>query len=351
MNHFKFFSKKDILSLTKVRRYETKIGERIQHLRHHADWPEALVESPAKYVMLGIPEDIGVKANMGMGGADTNWVPFLSSFLNQQSNDFFTGESILLLGHFDFGDMKYLIETNASDPEERIIAYRHAVHTLDEEIEVLIKTIAAAGKIPLVIGGGHNNAYPLIKGVSKGLYKTDVLPLAQINCINLDTHADFQPMEGRHSGNGFRYAEADGFLGKYCIVGLDENHIPQTVLHEIHENPFIKYSSFEDIFLYERLNFIQAVAQATGFTEDNYTGVEIDLDAIEYALCSNHSPSGITLLQARQFVHFVGTDAKVAYLHIAEGASQLGDGEKDEQTGRLISYLVTDFVKANGRVN
>ena len=42
MKHFKFYSKKDVLSLTKVRRYETRIGERIQHLKEGADWPEAL---------------------------------------------------------------------------------------------------------------------------------------------------------------------------------------------------------------------------------------------------------------------------------------------------------------------
>lgn len=347
MNHFKFFSKKDILSVTKVRRYETKIGERLQYLRQDADWPEALTASPAKYVLLGIPEDIGIKANLGVGGADTNWIPFLTSFLNQQSNDFFTGEDILLLGHFDFGDLQYLIEAHAYDPDERVNAYRHAVLTLDDEIETLLKSIAFAGKIPIVIGGGHNNAYPLIKAVSKGLYKADRLPLAQLNCINLDTKADLQPMEGRHSGNGFRYAEADGFLGKYCIIGLDQNQVAQSVLQEIHGNPFIRYISYEDIFLHGRLNFTQAVAQATGFTEDNLTGIEIDLSAIEYALCSNHSPNGISLLQARQFIHFVATDAKVAYLHIAEGAAQLGDGEKDEHTGRLISYLVTDFVKAN----
>ena len=30
MNHFKYYNKHDILSLTRIRRYETKLGERIQ---------------------------------------------------------------------------------------------------------------------------------------------------------------------------------------------------------------------------------------------------------------------------------------------------------------------------------
>src|SRR4051812_9903571 len=112
MKHFRFYSKEDILSLTKVRKFETRIGERISYLASGGEWPDVIIDSPAKYVLLGIPEDIGVKGNMGIGGADTNWLPFLNAFLNTQSNDFLPGNNILLLGHFDFGDLKYLIENN-----------------------------------------------------------------------------------------------------------------------------------------------------------------------------------------------------------------------------------------------
>jgi len=347
MKHFKFYSKNDILSITKIRRFETKLGERIQYLKKEDEWPDVLAQSSAKYVLVGIPEDIGVKANHGIGGADTNWLPFLNSFLNIQSNDFLSGENLLLLGHFDFGDIQYLIENNAYNNDELISAYRHAVMIIDDEVEHIMKAIAAAKKIPVVIGGGHNNSYPIIKAVAKGLHKADVIPLAQINCINLDAHADYRPTEGRHSGNGFRYAEEDGYLGKYAIIGLHQNYLAQNELLEIHENPFIHYCSYEDIFIHERKNFIQAIAHATGFTEDTYTGIELDLDSVRHVLSSAHTPSGITALQARQFVNFAATDAKVAYLHITEGACQLQDGKKDETTGKLISYLVSDFIKAN----
>lgn len=345
MKHFKFYSKDDILSLTKVRRFETRMGERLQFLKADREWPEVLQESTAKYVLLGIPEDFGVKANYGVGGTETAWLSFLASFLNIQSNDFFTGENILLLGHFDFGDIKFLIENNAYHPEEKINAYRHALNIIDEEVEDLLKVIASSKKIPIIIGGGHNNSYPIIKGVAKGMYKADLIPLAQINCINLDAHADYNVAEGRHSGNGFRYAEEDGYLGKYCMVGLHENYITQNVLMDIHNNPFLEYISYEEIFIHERKNFIQAVAHATGFTEDTYTGIEIDLDCVENTLSSALTPSGINVLQARKYITFTAQDAKVAYLHISEGATQLEDGRKNDSTGKLISYLVSDFVK------
>src|SRR6187402_3898025 len=161
MLHLKIYSKADVLSLTKIRRFETRLGERLQVIQDTSDIARSLATSTAKYVLFGVPEDLGAKGNYGIGGTDTLWIPFLQSFLNIQSNDFFDGAEVLLLGHFDFGDIQYLIDTTARTQDEKIEAYRHAVNTVDDEVEQLAKMIAEAKKIPLVIGGGHNNSYPL----------------------------------------------------------------------------------------------------------------------------------------------------------------------------------------------
>jgi len=253
----------------------------------------------------------------------------------------------LLAGHFDFGDIQYLIDTTAKSEEEKIEAFRHAVIAVDDEVEHLAKIITEAKKIPIVIGGGHNNTYPLIKGSSKGWHKAGALPLAQINCINLDTHADYRPLEGRHSGNAFRYAEEDGYLQKYCVIGLHENYIPQNVWIDIVNNPFIDCITYEDIFVHEKRTFMQAVSHATGFTEDTLTGIDLDLDAIQNTLSSAMTPVGITATQARQYVSFAAADSKPAYFHICEGATRLSDGRTDATSGKLISYLVSDFIKGN----
>ncbi len=244
MQHFKIYNKQDVLSLTQLRRFETKLGERLQVAQQTTEIEQSIKETSAEYVLLGIPEDIGIKANGHTGGADSAWIHFLKAFLNLQSNDFLGGEEILLLGHFDFGDLQYLIETNAHSKDEKIEAYRHAVTTIDGEVEHLIKLIASHQKIPIVIGGGHNNAYPLIKGAAKGLHKAGLIPLAQINAVNLDAHTDYRPIEGRHSGNGFRYADEDGYLQKYCVIGVHENYIQQNVWLDIVNNPFIDFITY-----------------------------------------------------------------------------------------------------------
>jgi formiminoglutamase len=344
-SHFKNYSKQDILSLVKLRRFETKLGERVQTLSDPSEMAESIKGLSASYVVFGIPEDIGVQANYGTGGTSTVWLSFLQSFLNVQSNDFLVGEEIAVIGHFDFGDIQYLIDKNAHDTEEKVKAYRHAVTAIDEEVESLTKAIVAAGKIPVAIGGGHNNSYPLIKGSAKGLHQVQKIPLAQINCINLDAHTDFRPSEGRHSGNGFRYAEEDGFLQKYCVIGVHENYLPQNVWLDIVNNPFLDFISYEDIFIHEKRDFIQAVAHALDFTDDNYIGVELDLDCLENVLSSACAPTGVQAKHARQYINLCAVQSKPCYLHICEGATRLSDGRTDESTGKLISYLVCDFVK------
>jgi formiminoglutamase len=345
VRHLKVYNKQDVLSLTKLRRFETKLGERIKVVNNAEDLDHQIATSEAKFVLFGIPEDLGAKGNYGIGGTDTLWIPFLQSFLNVQSNDFLDGQEILLVGHFDFGDIQYLIDTTAKGEDEKIAAYRHAVNSIDDEVEQLVKVITSAKKIPVAIGGGHNNSYPLIKGSAKGWHKAGMIPLAQINCINLDAHSDYRPMEGRHSGNAFRYAEEDGYLQKYCIIGLHENYLPQNVWVDMVNNPFIDCITFEDIFVHEKRTFMQAVAHATGFTEDTMTGIDIDIDGIQNTLSSAMTPVGINPVHARQYIAFASSDSKPAYLHICEGATRLSDGRSDATSGKLISYLVSDFIK------
>jgi formiminoglutamase len=352
MRHFHFYEPQQLRQWTRVRRYETKMGEKLKTLGKSPGvaWKDILSADPARYVLLGIPEDIGVKANGGMGGASTAWPAFLDAFLNIQSTDAFSGEDILLLGAFDFSEVSHTIEVNAKSSAEGIQAYRHAVAgVIDEEVEEVIKLVTAAGKIPLVVGGGHNNAYPIIKGAAKGWRQSTKIDKPRLNVLNLDAHADFRIEEGRHSGNAFRYAMNEDFLDRYSVVGLHDNYNSQSMMDDLYQNTRIQYTTFEDIFLKGILSFEQAIQLAITFTKIGLTGIELDLDAIDNVLASAQTPCGITALQARQYLWMAASELQPAYLHIAEGATQTEDGRRSPTTGKLIAYLVSDFVKARTR--
>lgn len=344
-SYFKYYTKQELQTTTRKRRFETKLGERVQVLDNADNLEESLKVSRAKFVVLGIKESIGVKGNYGNVDQEDIWAAFLESFVNLQSNDFVEGGEVLILGHFDFAEVESLIESNAHDDEERVSAYRHAVNQVDDAVEPLIKLITQYNKIPVVISGGHNNAYPIIKGAAKGLSKAGKTPLASINCVNLDVHPEFRAMEGRHSGNPFTYAEEDGYLQKYCIIGIHENQLTQNIWMDVVNNPFIDFITYEDIFIHEKKSFLEAIAHATTFTEDNYTGIELDFDIIENHFSSLSFAGGISPLHARQFVSYASGDSKTAYLHIC-ASHKAGEKRSSDATGKLISYLVSDFLKA-----
>lgn len=309
----------DISAHLHIREGEVKLGECIAR-----NWRESQV----KFVLLGICEDVGVQLNRGIGGTRTAWYSFLKAFLHIQSTERLTGDDIGIYGHLDFTELEISQET-----------MRH----IDREVSEIVVEIAASGKIPIVIGGGHNNAYPILKGVSEAKKQA-------IHALNLDAHSDFRQKEGRHSGNGFRYAFEAGFLQKYAVLGLHENYNAQNIINEMRKNPNLWFCFWEDIFLRETCTFSEVLQQAIGFVQNAPCGIELDLDCIENTLSSAQSPCGISTTHARQFVHRAAQQLDVAYLHICEGAIELdsssGNGETRSTTGKLISYLVSDFMKA-----
>ncbi len=345
MNYFKAYSKHDILALTRLRKFETKIGEAIGFC-DRPDIEEAIKNSGAKYVLFGISEDIGIRANYGNAGAAGMWKAFLPAFLNVQCNDFFDGKEVLLAGWFDFEAVLSVIEKNAAGEQEKVGALRQAVSVIDNEVEHLVNIITRNNKIPVAVGGGHNNAYPMIKGAAKGLYKAGTIPLAQVSAVNLDAHTDYRPSEGRHSGNAFRYADEDGFLDKYFVLGAHENYLTQNIWMDIVNDPFIDMISFEDIFVRGKCSFQNAVQSAADFVAGSHCGIELDADAIGGTLSSAYTPCGILPVHARQYVSIISELTDVAYLHITEAAVKLNDGREDPSVAKLIAYLVTDFVKS-----
>ncbi|MCO6497030.1 MAG: arginase family protein [Chitinophagaceae bacterium] len=346
--NFKNITKEDILPFTHIRKYETKLGEVIGCCEStDTKIEEAIQQSDARYVIFGIPEDAGVQANGGIGGARTLWPAFLNSFLNIQSNSFLPSGALFIAGAFDFSEEIRLINATAPNLEERIIALRALVENIDEQVEDMVKIICRNKKIPVIVGGGHNNAYGAIKGSSKGLYAAGIISSAQVNVINLDAHTDYRVREGRHSGNGFRYAHDDGYLHKYFIVGVHENYMQENVLRELQGNSAVDYITYEDIFLRDKFNFIQSVARATDFVKGGFTGIELDMDSIENVVSSAMTPSGVSAANARTYVSFIPTELKIAYLHICEGATTLDNTTSSGVTGKLVSYLVTDFVKSH----
>lgn len=131
--------------------------------------------------IVGVPTDEGVKRNGGRVGAKDGPDAIRTEFYKR--TPFVTGKekSPASVQIFDFGDVK--CGKTLEETHERLIE--------------VIRTLIDAGIIPIVLGGGHDIAYPNFLGFSSGKKNVGV--------INIDTHLDYRkPIPKRNSGTSFR---------------------------------------------------------------------------------------------------------------------------------------------------
>ncbi|MES2651149.1 MAG: arginase family protein [Bacteroidota bacterium] len=320
MDRLKIYTHHDVLPLINERVGEVKLGQKVQFIR----WFEDLHTCDAKFVLLGIPEDIGVRANLGIGGTQTAWLPSLKALLNMQSNPFFSGEELLILGALEIEE----------PVDKSLSSLRNKVRIIDNLVYPIIEQIIASNKIPIVIGGGHNNAMGMIWGASLAHKK-------KMNIVNIDAHADLRKTEGRHSGNPFTYALQNEHLDQYRVFGLQQNYMHTDLPGYFKNNPNVQAFYYEELLKSEKTilknwkTFIKDLPEPCG--------LELDLDSIANVLSSASSPSGFSLSDIRALV--LSAEKKFSYLHLCEGATQLADGRQDLTTAKTIAFLVSDFIK------
>jgi formiminoglutamase len=338
------FTINDLAKITNHRSGEIKFGEKMITVPKGTDPIAFLKTCEAKYVLFGIPEDIGIRANFGRPGAASAWDSAIKSIANIQHNRFCKGSQLIVIGQLNVSEeMKEVEHLDFNDIDDRS-KLSQLVEKIDKDVSHIIFNIVKLGKIPIVIGGGHNNAYGNIKGSALAKGKP-------INAINFDAHSDFRILEGRHSGNGFSYAYEEGFLKKYFIFGLHENYTSKSVLDIIKKiEDRVRYNTYDSVNIRKEKEFNQEMTQALEFINDDFYGVEIDLDAIPNIACSAMTLSGFSVEQLRQFVSFFAKNKNATYLHICEGAPDLGEEKNNHLIGKLIGYLVTDFIKAHQQI-
>ena len=334
--HLKLYTKQTISHLFYSQTGEKKFGDTMQFFSTEKPWDEQLAEMDCRYVIFGVPEDVGIRANRGRPGADTAWQATLKTLLNMQHNQFNNGNQLALLGHLGFADeIARAHITPQTDPKD----LHDIISKIDEVLTAVVKRIVELGKIPIVIGGGHNNAYGMIKGTSLGLGKP-------INSLNIDAHTDLRPTGYRHSGNGFLYAFEENYLDRYFVFGLHENYTLQTNLNfAATHNDRIKYNTFEDMRIRRTKKVMREAENALAFVAENNFGLEIDCDAIELVPSSALTPSGFTPQMAHRLAHVFSRHKNASYLHICEAAPNPNDLNEMMAVGKLLSYLVSDFIR------
>jgi formiminoglutamase len=168
---------------------------------------EPLPLSPRQPVVIGFPQDEGVRRNFGRPGAAQapreirRWLYRLSPW------DVLRGADLTSLRLLDLGDLRCGADLEASQ----------------QALGEVVAQVLAAGAVPVVLGGGHETAFGHFLG-----YAASRSP---VGIINLDAHLDVRPtLDGRgHSGSPFREAmefAASPLRGdRYACLGVQPHSV------------------------------------------------------------------------------------------------------------------------------
>jgi formiminoglutamase len=311
--------KNDLLDVLSLRDGEEKVGEKVFVHQEIQDFR-------GRFALLGVREDVGPRANLGLGGACKGFDAFFVRFLNMQSNRFLSGEEVVYWGS---------INVENSEQEVDVLKMREFVEMIDDVLLSQLKEIYSRNLIPILIGGGHNNAFSLMKAYFQCTNKS-------MYVLNIDPHADFRALEGRHSGNSFSYAINDSYLGKYACLGLHESYNSESMLLRLEELGC--WNSFFEDYLFKRRKLEDDLELLVNMYKEMPFGFDLDVDSMKFMPSSAFTPSGFSFEEARQMVHFVASNRRCSYFHLPE-AAPLNQYDM-KVSGKVMAYLVSDFIKA-----
>lgn len=329
-----FHTASQIAGLTALRHGERKIGQEIEYFTSL----DQLNANPAQFVILGLREDIGIRANLGTAGAAHAYDSFLSAFLNMQSNGFINPKKIALAGTLNFDELMAQSRSLNQNEAKDLAKLRDFTAQVDKQVSTVVQKIVASGKTPIIIGGGHNNSYGNISGASQALKH-------KINVLNIDPHADYRAMEGRHSGNGFRYAQAHGFLNRYGVWGLFPAYNNSEILTAFKHDENLHFVSFEELLslnTHEKHRAFENLLQWLGL---QHIGLELDMDSLTNFPVSALNPSGFHLNEIRAYIKTTAALRAPVYFHLCEASPGRAQHTTDEQMlGKSLALLVWDFI-------
>lgn len=300
---------------------DPRLGEIVKKAKNEDDL------KGAKIVIIGIPDDIGIKRNKGRPGAAGAPTAVRRNFYKLTPGCF--NDDIAKMKIVDAGDVKI---------EGEDIEKTH------KNVEAVVRRIAEYGAIPVCIGGGHDFDHPNVAGVIDAYGSTK----GNFGVVNVDSHFDVRDMSfGITSGTPhYRTLELSGspVEGKNFVeFGIQEHHNSKT-----HYN-YLKGKKATVMTLGEIQDkgpeAMMKKALGLAGKSTKHVCVSFDIDATRMADVPGASasyPNGFSARDMERFAYMSGRDGKVRMTDILEICPPL---DKDDMTAKLGASMMFYFIK------
>ncbi len=291
---------------------------RFRELQYASKLPDAAI--------IGVPQDIGVQRNFGRVGASLAPDEIRRAFYKLTT---FTGKTALS------GDVFSIVECG------NITTEGLSLEEIHRRQELTVWLLLKAGVTPIILGGGHDIAWPNGRAIAK----FD----AQYGVMNIDAHPDVRPLDAGkgHSGTPFRQ-----------ILENKENPIQEGALLEFGIQAFATSAFFIEFLRSKQAQIMffdeivehgfaaslhSAFEYLKGKARSLYVSFDIDSCASAYAPGSS-APSvlGFTAENICDAAYTAGKNPAVKLIDIVEVNPNY---DADSRTAKLAAMMAARFAK------
>lgn len=275
--------------------------------------------STARLVLVGFPVDEGVRRNGGRVGAAEAPARIRSALYKLTPHAVeYEAHSTILRQTTDVGDIAV-----SGDLEEDQL-----------RLGEVVATIIGDGKIPVVIGGGHETSFGHFLGYAKaGL---------DVFVVNLDAHPDVRDqIDGLgHSGSSFRQIINDDRVQTgYAVHGLQPSSVAREHIDYMKQNGVDFF--FRDVFAVS--SFKESIMAPMGKVM-----VTFDMDVVDVAYAPGVSAPCVNGLRSRDLLgaaYAAGLSPNVHSMDLVEVNPGI---DIDNRTARLAALAVWHFILGVG---
>jgi formiminoglutamase len=279
---------------------------------------------PGRAVLIGFPQDEGVRRNHGRPGAAEapheirRWLRRLTPWDGETEADLAAEPPL------DLGDVRISGSLEVSQ----------------QALGEVIAAVLQSGAIPIVLGGGHETAY--------GHYLGYVFAGMPVGIVNVDAHLDVRPcVDGRgHSGTPFRQAlehPTHPLPGRrYACVGAEPSAVSREHLRYVEERggQVTWYVARQRTLIWPALD--HEIDRLAADAERVY--VTIDADIVRQADVPGVSaphPAGVDGSQPLACARVAGQSPHVSGIDLVEINPRF---DRDGQSARWGALLVWNFL-------
>ncbi len=273
-------------------------------------------------VVIGYPTDAGVRANFGRAGAQDGPAMLRGACSNLPAPEGFD--------LYDAGDVR-----GSGDD----------VSSWQNGLAAAVAAVRVTGALPLVLGGGHDQAFGHWLGCVHAAADGAV-----VGCINFDAHLDMREAThvAAHSGTPYTqvhaWCAAHGRPFRYLALGIQPAHNTPAIIH----SALSKGAQIVDMDAFQASELpvvCQLIDRFLGACD--FVCLSIDLDVFSAAVAPGVSaPTAMGIIPDavfRALIRRIAASGKVCGVEIAECAPSLDVGGR---TARLGAAVVDTVVRA-----